>query len=193
MSYPHHKVNDILRRMEDNKLQADTMKTCFGILAIMSREEPNKQIIAREGMEMILAIMISHVDKIDVQEAGCDLLWSLAFNNVAIKDIIADNCGASVVVSALKRHSKSGDFLKSACGALSNMCQNKMNQEAVSCQGGLRPLVESINTHQANGKLLLFIFDALASVIVGNEENARMVCSLHSFITLFLVVTSITR
>jgi hypothetical protein len=54
-------------------------------------------------------------------------------------------------------------------------------------------LVESINTHQANGKLLLFIFDALASVIVGNEENARMVCSLHSFITLFLIVTSITR
>lgn len=180
MSYPHHRVTDILRRMEDNKLQPDTMKTCFGILAIMSREEPNKQIIAREGMEIILAIMVSHLDKIDVQESGCDLLWSLAFNNIAIKDIIAENSGASVVVSALKRHSKSGDFLKSACGALSNMCQSKLNQEAVACQGGLRPLVDAINTHQANGKLLLFIFDALASVIVGNEENARMVSPILS-------------
>lgn len=178
MSYPHHRVNDVLRRMEDNKLQPDTMKTCFGILAIMSREEPNKQIIARDGMEIILAIMVSHMDKIEVQESGCDLLWSLAFNNVAIKDIIADNFGASVVVSALKLYSKSSDFLKSACGALSNMCQSKINQEAVASQGGLKPLVNAIDIHQANGKLLLFVFDALASVIVGNEENARMVRSL---------------
>lgn len=175
MSYLHHRVNDILRRMEDNKSQPDTMKTCFGILAIMSREEANKNIIAREGMEIILAIMISHLDKIDVQESGCDLLWSLAFNNIIIKDIIADNGGASVVISALKKHSKSGDFLKSACGALSNMCQSKVNQEAVACQGGLRPLVEAINFHQSNGKVLLFVFDALASVIVGNEDNAKMV------------------
>ena len=175
MLHPHHRVHDILRRIEDNKLQPDTMKTCFGILAIMSREESNKQIIAGEGMKTIVAIMTAHTDRIDVQESGCDLLWSLAFNNTAIKDIIADNGGASVVVSALKKHSKSAVFLKSACGALSNMCQSKVNQEAVACQGGLRPLVDAISTHQTNGKLLLFVFDALASVIVGNDENARMV------------------
>ena len=64
MSYPHHRVNDVLRRMEDNRLQPDTMKTCFGILAIMSREEPNKQIIAKDGMEIILAIMVSHMDSV---------------------------------------------------------------------------------------------------------------------------------
>ena len=177
MLHPHHRVHDILRRIEDNKLQPDTMKTCFGILAIMSREETNKQMIAGEGMATIVAIMIAHADRIDVQESGCDLLWSLAFNNIAIKDIIAVNGGASVVVSALKKHSKSAVFLKSACGALSNMCQSKVNQEAVASQGGLRPLVDAINTHQTNGKLLLFVFDALASAIVGNEVNARMVRS----------------
>ena len=185
MSYATHRVNDILRRMEENRSQGDTMKTCFGILAILSREDQNKQLIARDGMETILTIMISHLDKIDVQESGCDLLWSLAFNNIAIKDIIAEHGGASVVVSALKRHCKSPDFLKSACGALSNMCQSKLNQQTVAAQGGLRPLVESISLHQINGKLLLFIFDALASLIVGNEDNAKMVSSM-GFIPLVL-------
>ena len=46
MLHPQHRVHDILRRIEDNKLQPDTMKTCFGVLAIMSREESNKQMIA---------------------------------------------------------------------------------------------------------------------------------------------------
>jgi hypothetical protein len=90
-----------------------------------------------------------------------------------------------VVVSALKRHSKSPDFLKSACGAISNMCQSKLNQQTVAAQGGLRPLVESISVHQPNGKLLLFVFDALASLIVGNEDNAKMVSSM-GFIPLVL-------
>jgi hypothetical protein len=190
MSYPHHRVHDILKRMEDNKLQPDTMKTCFGILAIMSREDINKHIIAREGMEIILSIMILHVNKIDIQESGCDLLWSLAFNDIVIKDIIADKNGANVVVSALKKHYKTNDFLKSACGALSNMCQNKVNQESVALNGGLKPLIESINIHATNGKLLLFIFDAIASVIVGNESNAKMVASL-GFIP--LVILSINQ
>jgi hypothetical protein len=178
MLHPQHRVHDILRRIEDNKLQPDTMKTCFGILAIMSREESNKQMIAGEGMATIVSVMRAHVDRIDVQESGCDLLWSLAFNNTAIKDIIAVNGGASVVITSLKKHLKSAMFLKSACGALSNMCQSKANQEAVASQGGLRPFVDAINTHQTNGKLLLFVFDAIASVIVGNDENARMVGSL---------------
>ena len=71
--------------MEDSSVQAEAMKTCFGILAIMSREESNKMLIARDGIETILNAMTSHVDKTDVQESGCDLLWSLAFNNAAIK------------------------------------------------------------------------------------------------------------
>ena len=85
--HPVNRVHEILRRMEDSSAQVEAMKTCFGILAIMSREESNKMLIARDGIETILNAMTAHVDKTDVQEAGCDLLWSLAFNNVAIKVI----------------------------------------------------------------------------------------------------------
>ena len=56
MSYATHRVNDILRRMEENRNQHDTMKTCFGILAILSREENNKQLIARDGMETVRVV-----------------------------------------------------------------------------------------------------------------------------------------
>jgi len=188
--FPINRVQDILRRMDDNSAQSEAMKTCFGILAIMSREESNKLIIARDGMESVLNAMTVHVDKTDVQESGCDLLWSLAFNNTAVKDIIAKHGGASVLVRAIKRHSKSPDFLKSACGALSNMCQSKVNQEGVATQGGLQPLVGSIHAHQNNSKLLPFVFDALASLIVSNEDNARTVSSLG---LIPLVVASLGR
>lgn len=166
------------------------MKTCLGILAIMSREEANKLLISREAMETIMNVMTIHVDKSEIQEAGCDLLWSLAFGNATVKEIIAKYGGASVMVRALKRHGKSADFLKSACGALSNICQCKLNQEGVASLGGLQPLVGSIHAHQNNGKLLPFIFDALASLVVGNEDNARTVSSL-GFIP--LVISSIAR
>jgi len=121
--------------MEDNISQPDAVKTCFGILAIMSREESNKSVIAREGMDAVLNAMTTHIDKIDVQESGCDLLWSLAFNNFAIKELVAKAGGSSVIVRALKRHCRSSEYIKSACGALSNMCQCKLNQDGVATQG----------------------------------------------------------
>jgi len=172
-----NRVHDIIRRMGDNIAQAEATKTCYGILAIMSREESSKVIIAKNGMDLILSGMQTHMDKPDVQEAGCDLIWSLAFNNSAVKEMIGNVNGTSVVVRALKRHHKSPEFLKSACGALSNLCQYKVNQQGVASHGGLQPLIVSISFHQENSKLLPFIFDALASLIVGNEENARIVSS----------------
>eukprot|EP01033_Poteriospumella_lacustris_P001269 gene1270-924_t len=126
----------------------------------------------------MLNAMTAHIDRTDVQEAGCDLLWSLAFNSSIVKELIAKCNGAVVLVRALKRHTRSPDFLKSACGALSNICQFKQNQEAVAAQGGLQPLVGSIHIHQTNAKLLPFIFDAIASIIVNNEDNAKTVSSL---------------
>lgn len=175
---PINRIPEILKRMDLNINQAEAMKTCFGILAIMSREDANKTAIAKDGMEVMLNAMTSHIDRTDVQEAGCDLLWSLAFNSNVVKEIIAKYNGAVVLVRALKRHTRSPDFLKSACGALSNICQWRQNQEAVASQGGLQPLVGSIHIHQTNAKLLPFIFDAIASIIVNNEENARNVSSL---------------
>ena len=172
-----NRVHDIIRRMADNLTQAEATKTCYGILAIMSREDASKTIIAKNGLDIILSGMQTHMDKADVQESGCDLLWSLAFNNSAIKELIGNCNGTGVVVRSLKRHSKSPEFLKSACGALSNLCQFKVNQQGVASHGGLQPLINSIGIHQRNAKLLPFIFDALASLIVGNEENARMVSS----------------
>ncbi len=188
--FPSNRVQDVLRRLSDNSAQSEAIKTCFGILAIMSREESNKSVIAKEGMDYILSAMTTHVDKADVQESGCDLLWSLAFNNISAKEIVAKHGGPSVIVRALKRHTRSPEFLKSACGALSNMCQSKLNQDGISAQGGLQPLVGSIHAHQMNTKLLPFIFDALASLIVNNEENSRAVSSLG---LIPLIVASLGR
>jgi len=86
-------------------------------------------------MELILNAMSANMDRCDVQESGCDLLWSLAFNNRLAKETIAKHGGASVLVRALKRHAKNSDFLKSICEAISNICQFKENQVVygISC------------------------------------------------------------
>jgi hypothetical protein len=187
---PANRAHDIFRRMEENVAQSETIKTCFGILAIMSRDETNKVMIAVDGMECILNVMMANIDKPDVQEAGCDLLWSLAFNNAKVKEIIGKYGGTTILVRGLKRHSKSADFLKSACGALSNLCQSKANQQGFSSHGGIQPLVGAINFHQGNAKLLPFIFDALASLIVGNEENAKMMSSQEGIV---LILSTLSR
>jgi hypothetical protein len=187
---PTARVTEILRRIEDNVSQAETVKTCYGILAIMSRDEANKILIASEGMDQIISAMNSNLDRADVQEAGCDLIWSLAFNNNRVKDIVGKHGGTAILVRALKRHSKSADFLKSACGALSNLCQSKTNQQSFATHGGIIPLVLAINIHQSNQKLLPFIFDALASLVVANEENVKMMSSQDGIV---LILSTLSK
>ena len=40
--FPASRVHDILRRIADHTAQPEATKTCFGILAILSREDVNK-------------------------------------------------------------------------------------------------------------------------------------------------------
>lgn len=178
MQVNENKIKDVLRRMEDSIHQSEATKACFGILSIMSREKGTKSVISREGMEIILNAMSCHMDKVEIQESGCDLVWSLAFNDLPTKEIIAKHGGSSVLVRALKRHSRNPEFLKSACGAISNICQCRTNQEGISAHGGLQPLISSIQLHQNNELIIPYLFDAIASLIVGNEDNGRNISLL---------------
>lgn len=47
--------------MQDNISNVDALKTCCGILAILSRDESNKLQIARDGIRLIVAIMEMHI------------------------------------------------------------------------------------------------------------------------------------
>ena len=150
----------------------------LGVLSILSRDESNKLAISKDSLDLILNAMNIHIDRVDVQEVGCELIWSLAFKNNLVKEMIAKYGGTLIIVRALKRHHRSADFLKNVCGALSNICQWKANQESIASQGGLPPLAASLHLHIDNMKILPFIMDAIASLIVSNEENARTVSSL---------------
>lgn len=138
----------------------------LGILSILSREETSKQAIFKEGLGLVLNAMGVHADRLDVQEVGCELIWSLAFKNSVVKDMFAKLGGALVIVRALRRHSRSADFLRNVCGAISNVSQCRLNQESVCAQGGLAPLVAAVHVHIENPKILPFIFDALAAVLL---------------------------
>jgi hypothetical protein len=107
------------------------------VLAILSRDEANKLLIARDGIRLICSVMEQHVERHDLLEAACDLLWSLAFNNPLLKEVIGQHGGIPIILRGMKMHPSTADFLKSACGALSNMCQNAQNQTLIASNGGI--------------------------------------------------------
>ena len=92
-----------------------------------------------------------HLERSDLLEAACDLLWSLAFNNPLLKEVIGQQGGIPIIIRGMKMHPGSTDFLKSACGALSNMCQNAQNQTLIATHGGIFCMVQVtvlVNTPQ---------------------------------------------
>jgi Armadillo/beta-catenin-like repeat len=105
----------------------------------------------------------------DLQEAVCDLLWSLAFNNSLVKEAVGRQGGISLILKALATHVASADLVKSACGALSNMCQSTYNQNLIAAHGGVKCILSALAVHRSNAALLPFAFDVLASLIVVSE------------------------
>lgn len=180
---PLNRVHEILKRMQDHIHHIESLKMCCGVLAILSREEANKLLIARDGMRLLCNIMEQHLARADLLEAACDLLWSLAFNNPLLKEVIGRQGGIPAIVKGMKLHPSSADFLKSACGALSNMCQNSQNQSLIASYGGIACLLQVLHNHRTNVVLVPFVFDALASLIVGNVENAHQLSELGATMT----------
>ncbi|GMH63199.1 hypothetical protein TrST_g12401 [Triparma strigata] len=187
MSHNHSssRVHEILQRMQENMSHVDSLKTCCGVLAILSRDEANKLLIARDGIRLLTTVMNTHISNPGLQEAACDLIWSLAFNNNLVKEVIGRQGGIPVIIKGMRLHASCADFLKSSCGALSNMCQNTHNQSLIAAHGGIGCILEALKRHKSNSILLPFIFDALASLIVGNERNSREVSETGA-ITLIL-------
>lgn len=68
----------------------------------------------------------------------CDLLWSLAFNNGLVKEVLGRQGGIALILKGMSSHLSSPELIKSACGALSNMCQNIYNQNLIAAHGGVR-------------------------------------------------------
>jgi hypothetical protein len=95
----------------------------------------------------------------------------LAFNNDVVKEIIGRQGGIQVVLASMNKHANSADLLKSACGTLSNLCQNRDNQTIIGREGGVQAILSILETH-SDPVLLPFVFDALASLIVGHRVCA---------------------
>eukprot|EP00752_Nemacystus_decipiens_P005218 g4737.t1 len=119
--------------------------------------------------------MEGHATRPDLQEAVCDLLWSLAFNNGLVKEVVGRQGGIALILKGMSSHLSSPELIKSACGALSNMCQNTYNQNLIAAHGGVRTILSALQSHRMNAPLLPFVFDALASLIVGNQRNGLLV------------------
>jgi hypothetical protein len=88
--------------MQENMSHVDSLKTCCGVLAILSRDEANKLLIARDGIRLLTTVMNTHISNPGLQEAACDLIWSLAFNNNLVKEVIGRQGGIPVIIKGMR-------------------------------------------------------------------------------------------
>lgn len=172
------RVQNLILRMVENPEDPNILAACCGSLTILSRTDELKQKIARDGLDPALQAMQSHHENAKIQEAGCDLLWSLAFNNTAVKENIRKSGGVVIVLEAMKNHMGEAEMIKSALGTLSNLCQIKETQKMVGHMDGIQVIIAVIQLYNSNIKILPMAIDTLASIMVGHRENSIQVENL---------------
>jgi hypothetical protein len=151
------------------------------VLAILSRDEANKLLIARDGIRLICSVMEQHLERHDLLEAACDLLWSLAFNNPLLKEVIGQQGCIPVVLRGMRQHPTVADFLKSSCGALSNLCQNPHNQSLIAQHGGVQCMLQvgkTASPHLRQGGYALFFPKRACAFLRSRTSNSgvRWLC-----------------
>ncbi|KAG9398270.1 hypothetical protein AC1031_014863 [Aphanomyces cochlioides] len=170
------RVQALLSRIVEHGGDPSTIKTCCGVLAILSRSEDKKSEVASTGLVILLQAMNTHITNNELVEAACDLLWTLAFNNKPIKASISAHGGISTLLRCVDIHRLNPTLLRSALGTLSNLSQLPENQEHIGV--GLDVIVAGIKLHARNTELLAFALDTLTSIIIGHERNCRAVVEL---------------
>ncbi|RHY29734.1 hypothetical protein DYB32_004890 [Aphanomyces invadans] len=170
------RVQALLNRMVEYASDANTIKTCCGVLSILSRSEDKKTEIANAGLAIVLQAMNAHMANEDLVEAACDLLWTLAFNNKPVKASISAHGGISTLLRCVDVHRLNPALLRSALGTLSNLSQLADNQQHIGV--GLPVVVAAMQLHVRNVDLLAFALDTLTSIIIGHDRNCRVVYDL---------------
>ncbi|RHY84417.1 hypothetical protein DYB35_013992, partial [Aphanomyces astaci] len=170
------RVQALLNRIVEYADDPNTIKTCCGVLSILSRSEDKKTEIANAGLAVILHAMNTHMANEDLLEAACDLLWTLAFNNKPVKASISTHGGIATLLRCVDVHRLNPALLRSALGTLSNLSQLVDNQQHIGA--GLPVVVAAMQLHVRNVDLLAFALDTLTSIIIGHERNCRVVYEL---------------
>ncbi|KAF0696082.1 Aste57867_13120 [Aphanomyces stellatus] len=170
------RVQALLNRIVEYSGDPNTIKTCCGVLSILSRSEDKKTEIANAGLLVILQAMNTHMSNEELLESACDLLWTLAFNNKPVKASISAHGGIATLLRCVDVHRLNAALLRSALGTLSNLSQLPDNQQHIGL--GLPVIVAATQLHAGNVDLLAFALDTLTSIIIGHEKNCRIVFEL---------------
>ncbi|OQR86993.1 metalloprotease family M14A [Achlya hypogyna] len=167
------RVQSLLNRIVEYAADANTIKTCCGVLSILSRTEDKKAEIASAGLLLILQAMHTHMANDELLEAACDLLWTLAFNNRSVKANISAHGGVHTLLRCIDAHKTNAELLRSVLGTLSNLSELAENQHHIGI--GLPVILAALQLHTRNVDLVAFAFDTLASIIVGHKKNCHTI------------------
>ena len=168
------RVQTLLIRMLEYPNDPHILKSCCGALSLLARNDDHKMEIAQDGLKMLRQSALKFMHHVELLESICDLFWNISFNHTKVKELVAKFEGVQLIITAIHTHGTSVQLIKSALGALSNICQLKESQRQFGRGNGITVLLHIARQHTNDLHLIPMACDALSSAMVGNAENIML-------------------
>lgn len=174
--YSKDMIHPVLLAMRSHIGSSELQAAACSILMGMSADENAAEIIGNiGGIQDILSAMRQFPEHGNIAATCCGALWSLAVNegNAAI---VTKERGLVDVCNAMERHSDSTDVVESACSAIWSLSLEDDNLDQLS-DIGIQLIVEALNSHAKDERVVKNGFMALTSIITCGEMCAFRVLS----------------
>lgn len=171
LAYEHQALNQLITDLDGVSALINAMKTfpanaklqtnaCAGLSALaFNNQGAQKQVYDMDGVPCILRAM-RDFDKVRIQELGCSLLGTLAWNP-KIKERVAEEC-VPTIIATMRNHTSSGLLQKATIRATAQFAfDSEKNRMLLFEAGGVPLIVNALRDHMDNSKLVSHALVAL--------------------------------
>ena len=120
------------------------------------------------------ACMRSHMVDAETQAAGCMAMFSAAWDNDAVQDVLRGTGCVDVILEAMKAHMSTARVQAMASAALSNMCDSPETEAHLLSQGALAQVVAALESFPQDGSVQEEASRALCNVAYNLENQAAL-------------------
>ncbi|XP_039265397.1 serine/threonine kinase-like domain-containing protein STKLD1 [Styela clava] len=169
--YSKQIMQPILLAMRSHPSSSDLQTVACSVIMALSADECAADVIGEiGGIQDILAAMRQFPDNATICANCCGALWSLAVNETNTS-IVTKEQGLGDVCKAMEQHSKVPEVVETACSAIWSLSLEDDNIEMLS-DIAISLIVEALQTHMKDARVIKNAFMALASIITCDEVCA---------------------
>ena len=174
--YGEKMIKPILVAMRSYPGSATLQAAASSLIIALSADEKAAEIIGHNGgIQDVLSAMRQFSNDAGICALCCSALWSLSVNEGNAK-IVTEERGLADVCNALEAHMDSTSVIESACSAIWSLSLEDDNIDVLN-DVAITLIIESIQKHSAEAKVVKNALMALASIVTCGEECCYKVIS----------------